>query len=142
MGVAEWAPAHDNTNSPVDKGIVVLEPRKPQYHGNLRRLDEHKLYRLTVVPGHKQVDRSSIVGNPAYGVPIQCSNVQGTGEGLSGDAQLRHQGGVHEPLVGPRVNENPERYRLVAPQQDGMETGASKGRRKTICMAHQSTHTY
>jgi hypothetical protein len=141
MGVAEWAPAHDNTSSPVDKGIVVLEPRKPQYHGNLGRLDEHKLYRLTVVPRHMQVDRSSIVGEPAYRAPIQCSNIQGAGEVLNWDAQLRHQGGVQETLVGPRVNENPEGYRLVAPQQEGMERGASKGRIKMILLAHQSTQT-
>jgi hypothetical protein len=50
MGVAELVPAHNSTSSPVDKGIVALESRKVQNHGNLTRLDEHKLYRLTVVP--------------------------------------------------------------------------------------------
>jgi hypothetical protein len=128
MGVAERAPVHDSTSSPVDKGIVELEPRQPQYHWDLRTLDEHKLHRLTVVPRHTPVDKSSIVGNPAYRASIQGSNVQETGEGLSGDAQLRHQGGIHETLVSPRVNENPERFRLVAPQQDDMKRGASKGR--------------
>jgi hypothetical protein len=58
---------------------------------------------------------------------------------MRGDAQLRYQSSVHETLIGPRVNENTDRFRLVAPQQDGLERGVSKGRRKMIYMAYQCT---
>jgi hypothetical protein len=42
-----------------------------------------------------------MVGNPAYRAPVQRSNIHANGEGLSGDAQLRHQGNVHKTHIGP-----------------------------------------
>ena len=75
-------------------------------------------------------------------VLVQRSNVHGIGEGLSGDAHLRRQGSVHKTLIGHGVDEYPERFRLVPPQQDDMERGTSKGRGKVLRMAHQSTRPY
>jgi hypothetical protein len=45
----------------------------------------------------------------------------------SSDARLIN---VHKTHIGPLVDEYLERLGLVAPQQDGMERGTSKGRRK------------
>ena len=50
MGVAEQTQANDSTRRPVDEGIVSLEPRESQNHGNLTGLDEQELNGLAVIP--------------------------------------------------------------------------------------------
>jgi hypothetical protein len=81
MALAERALAHDGTSRLVNEGIVLLETGESQYHGNQRGLDEKELDSLTVVP-------SGVVGDSACRATIQRSNVNGNGEGLSGDVQL------------------------------------------------------
>ena len=70
------------------------------------------------------------------------TNIHGNGEGLSSDVQLGSQCGVQKALIGPRVNEDPERFGLVFPQHNHMKRGAGKERRKVLYMAHQSTLSY
>jgi hypothetical protein len=82
------------------------------------------------------------VSEPVYRAPVQRSNVHGNGEGLIGDAQLGHQSSVQKTLIGPRVDEYPERFLLIPPQQDGMEMHASKGRGKVLHKAHRSTRPF
>ena len=65
--------------------------------------------------------------------------IHGNGEELCGDTQLRYQGSVHEALVSPRVNEHPETFRPVTPQQDCMEWRTSNGSLESPSMTHQHT---
>lgn len=82
------------------------------------------------------------MGDLTIRAPVQHSNIHGNGEGLSGDVQLGSQCGVQKALIGPRVNEDPERFGLVSQKQNDMKSGASKGSRKVIHIAHQSTGSY
>ena len=82
-----------------------------------------------------------MVGDPAYSVPIQCSNIHGNGEGISGDAQLGRQGNIQKTCIDPQFDEYLERLGLVHRQQDGVERGVSKGRRTIIFKTQQSTHS-
>ena len=70
------------------------------------------------------------MGDPANRAPIQHSNIHGNGEGMSGAVQLGGQGSVQKALIGPRVNEDSERFTMVFPQQKGTKRGVSKGSRK------------
>ena len=72
------------------------------------------------------------MSDPAYRSPVQRSNIHGSGEWLSGDVQLGCQCSVQKALISPRVNEDPERFGLVSPQQIDMKRGASKGSRKVL----------
>jgi hypothetical protein len=49
LGMTKWAPTQDGTRGPVINRIVFLESRKSQNKRNMGRIDEEKLYGLTVV---------------------------------------------------------------------------------------------
>ena len=63
------------------------------------------------------------MSDQAYREAVQCSNIHWNEKGLSGDVQLGSQGSVQKAPV----NEDPERFRLVSPQQNDIKRGASKG---------------
>jgi hypothetical protein len=63
------------------------------------------------------------VGDPAYRAPVQRSNIQRNGEGLSVDAQLGLQGSVHKALIFPRVDEYPREISTGSPTAKLHEKG-------------------
>ncbi|XP_038869881.1 trace amine-associated receptor 1-like [Salvelinus namaycush] len=65
------------------------------------------------------------MGDPTYRAPVQHSNIHGNGEGLGGDVQLRSQCVVQKVLIGPRFNEDQERFGLVSPQQNDLKRRAT-----------------
>jgi hypothetical protein len=69
------------------------------------------------------------MGDPTYRAPVQRPSIHGNGEGLF---RKESQCGVQKALVGPRVNEDLERFGLVSSHQNDMKRGASKGSRKVL----------
>jgi hypothetical protein len=82
------------------------------------------------------------MGDPTYRAPVQRSNIHGNGEGLSGDVQFGSQCDIQKALIGSRLNEDPETFGLVSPQQNDMKKAASKASKKVPHMAHKSTRSY
>jgi hypothetical protein len=89
MSVAGWAPAHDGTSGPVNRGIVSLEPRETC--GTCGDSTSMNWIVSLWFPDTRRLYGGGMVGDPTYRVPIQHANIYRNGQGLSGDAQLGRQ---------------------------------------------------
>lgn len=78
--MAGRAQPKDGTHSPVQVGIMMPQPRIPQDHTNMWRLQDVELYRLLMIAGQEHVDWSSLMSDGPQKMAIQGTDCNQTGK--------------------------------------------------------------